>query len=245
MVAPASANAAVTASPRAHCVLLVDDDAGIRSNVRSTLSSLTDTFLEAGSVAECIRVAQEGNPDLIVLDLGLPDGDGLDAVKAIRLFSTVPIIVLSGRESEEDKVALLDAGADDFVTKPFQNAELAARVRSNLRRAQMLERSADERRIEAPPIIIDLLRRSVTRDGDDVRLTPTEWTLLKTLVQHSGRTLTHKQLWEMVWEREFGDPQLHLRVHVTHLRRKIEPDPSSPRLIVTEPGVGYRFELPQ
>ncbi len=242
----ASETAAMTEAPkRARLVLLVDDDPTMRAAVRQTVSPLCDAVVEAGTVADCVKAAREASPDLIVLDLGLPDGDGLDALRSVRTFSTVPIIVLSGRESEEDKVALLDAGADDFVTKPFSSAELAARIRSNLRRAQLEERSEDERRIETGPIVIDLMRRSVTRNGKDVRLTPTEWTLLRTLVQHAGRTLSHKQLWELVWGREFGDPQLHLRVHVTHLRRKVEPEPGVPTLIVTEPGVGYRFELPR
>jgi two-component system KDP operon response regulator KdpE len=237
--------AAPTGASRAGTLLVIDDDAALRQTIVDALTPLAAVVLQGDSVAKAIAGARDASPDLIVLDLGLPDGDGLDAVRAIRKFSTMPIIVLSGRQSEDDKVALLDAGADDFVSKPFGAAELAARVRSNLRRAKHSERSSDERRIVEGPIAIDLLRRSVTRDGQDVRLTPTEWALLRTLIQHAGRTLTHKQIWELVWEREFGDPQLHLRVHITHLRRKIEPEPSVPRLIVTEPGVGYRFNVPE
>jgi two-component system KDP operon response regulator KdpE len=155
-----------------------------------------------------------------------------------------PIIVLSARHSEQEKVRLLDAGADDYMTKPFGPSELLARVRALVRRSRLPVAGAPTEPLRVGEMTIDLHRRMATRAGVMVHLTPTEWELLRTLAEHAGRTLTHQQLFDAVWRRQHGNAQQYLRVHVTHLRRKIEADPSEPTLIVTEPGVGYRFEMP-
>ena len=222
-------------------VLVIDDEPQIRRVVRNALASGDTRVLEAAAGRQGIDLAAAERPDLIVLDLGLPDIGGTEVCREIRGWSGAPILVLSARESDREKAALLDAGADDYVTKPFSTLELQARVRALLRRAG---RGGDgEPRIEAGAVVIDLVARSVTLHGEPVRLTPTEWELLRALATQSGRTLTHQQLFRQVWAgRTFGDAQQHLRVHVAHLRRKLEDDPVRPRLIITEPGVGYRFE---
>ena len=230
---------------RVRAILIVDDEPAIREAVSLALAGTADEFVGAETGQQAIDLASASPPDLVILDLGLPDVPGEQVCRELRRLIVAPIVVLSARHSEDEKVRLLDAGADDYVTKPFGPAELLARVKAHLRRAALLERSDAEPVIENGPIRIDFLRRIVTRDGVHVHLTPTEWALLKFLVSQAGRTLTHQQLFDAVWEREFGNPQQHLRVHITHLRRKIEIESSSPRLIVTEPGVGYRFEIPR
>jgi two-component system, OmpR family, KDP operon response regulator KdpE len=197
--------------------------------------------LEADTGATALEIAGVSRPDLVVLDLGLPDMQGLDVCQSIRERSSAPIIVLSARHAEDEKLALFTAGADDYVTKPFSLAEFTARVRAQLRRAVLAPYSTTSV-VEHDGLTIDLHRREVHRDGESMRLTRTEWRLLETLLVHAGRTLTHQQLFDAVWAKAFGHPQQYLRVHVTNLRRKIEREPASPRLIVTEPGVGYRFE---
>ena len=229
-------------SLRARRILVIDDEPAIREAVAIALEPATDAFDLAATGAQAIEFAAKSPPDLVILDLGLPDQEGEAVCRELRRRTVCPIVVLSARHSEDEKVRLLDAGADDYVTKPFGSAELLARVRAHLRRAAMLERSDSEPVLENGVVRIDLLRRQVTRDGVQVHLTPTEWALLRYMVGQAGRTLTHQQLFEAVWGREFGNPQQHLRVHVTHLRRKIEVEPGAPRLIVTEPGVGYRFD---
>jgi two-component system KDP operon response regulator KdpE len=168
--------------------------------------------------------------------------DGADLCRAVREWSSAPILVLSARHSEEEKARLLDAGADDFMTKPFGTTELRARVRAQLRRARMRPVPGGDAPIRAGAVEIDLARRAVTRDGTPLHLTPTEWDLLRELVLHDGRTRTHQQLYGAVWGAAYGDPQGYLRVYIAHLRRKLEADPYHPRLILTDPGVGYRFE---
>jgi two-component system KDP operon response regulator KdpE len=232
-------------SARARRILVVDDERPIREAVVAALGVVCDAFIEADTAAKAIALAAEERPDLVILDLGLPDQDGVTVCREIRRNSTAPIVVVSARHSEDEKVRLLDAGADDYVTKPFGSHELLARVRAHLRRAAQLAGAGNEPVIDNGPIRVDLLRRQVTRSGVLVHLTPTEWALLKYMVAEAGKTLTHKQLFDAVWGREFGNPQQHLRVHITHLRRKIEIEQGQPRLIVTEPGVGYRFELPR
>jgi two-component system KDP operon response regulator KdpE len=190
---------------------------------------------------EGIDLTAATHPDLVILDLALPDQPGLAVCLEIRKWSTVPIIVLSARHSEQEKVALLDAGADDYVTKPFSPTELLARARAQLRRAS-LSRTGTNGVVEAEGLIIDLGARIVKRANEEIHLTPTEWELLRALVSHAGKTLTHGQLFRAVWARSGGDPQQYLRVYVAQLRRKIELDPVRPRLILTEPGVGYRFK---
>jgi two-component system KDP operon response regulator KdpE len=168
--------------------------------------------------------------------------EGAEVCRAIRSWSAVPIIVLSARGSVQEKAALLDAGADDYIAKPFSTIELQARVRAQLRRARLAPAVSQTPVVEADGAVIDLATPSVKRDGVAVHLTKTEWQLLRTLMQNAGRTMTHRQLFSAVWGNAYGDAQQYLRVHVRSIRRKIERDPVRPRLIVTEPGVGYRFQ---
>src|SRR5215211_565285 len=224
-------------------LLVIDDEPQIRRVVRHALEADNARVLEAASGREGLDLAAAVRPELIVLDLGLPDMAGADVCRDIRGWSAVPIVVLSARHSDAEKAALLDLGADDYVTKPFSTIELQARVRSHLRRAALSATGTGDTRLEVDDVVIDLTRRSVTRDGVPVHLTPIEWELLRVLATNAGRTLTHAQLYSEVWSRSHGDAQQNLRVHVSSLRRKLERDPVRPRLIVTEPGVGYRLEL--
>jgi two-component system KDP operon response regulator KdpE len=221
---------------------VIDDEPGIRRVVKDALREDVSAVLEARSGEEALAIAAAERPDLIVLDLGLPDMDGIEVCRSLRAWSTAPILVLSARHSEQEKTALLDAGADDYVTKPFGPGELRARVRAQLRRAGMAKMPGGDEPLSVGPLLIDVARRTVTRDGSTVHLTPTEWGLLVALVKSAGKTITHQQLFRAVWGAAHGDAQQYLRVYVAHLRRKIEPDPYEPRFIVTEPGVGYRFE---
>ena len=224
-------------------VLVIDDEPQIRRVVRHALEADGIRVIEAESGRLGADLAAAERPDLIVLDLGLPDGPGIDVCRDVRAWSTAPVLVLSARHSDGEKAALLDAGADDYVTKPFSPVELRARVRAQLRRAQMAAGGpAASSRLEADGLVVDLARRVVTLDGAAVHLTPIEWDLLRTLATHAGRTMTHRQLFSEVWARPHGDAQQYLRVHVASLRRKLERDPVRPRRIITEPGVGYRFE---
>lgn len=222
--------------------LAIDDEPQIRRVVRHALEADGTRILEAATGREGIDLAAAQRPDLIVLDLGLPDMPGADVCREIRGWSTAPIVVLSARHSDQEKAALLDFGADDYVTKPFSTIELQARVRAQLRRARLAQQDAPDARIETDGVAIDLVKRNVTRDGEAVHLTPIEWELLRVLALNAGRTMTHRHLYQEVWSRAHGDAQQHLRVHVASLRRKLERDPVRPRFIITEPGVGYRFE---
>jgi two-component system KDP operon response regulator KdpE len=225
-------------------VLVIDDETPIRSIVRAAVESSGGVALEAATATHGLELARTERPALIVLDLGLPDAEGIAVCREIRRWSAVPILVLSARHSEAEKVALLDAGADDYLTKPFSTVELQARVRAHLRRATMGPVPGGDAPIVAGALRIDLASRAVERDGAPVHLTPTEWGLLHALVSRAGRTVTHRQLFDAVWGRNHGDAQQYLRVYVAHLRRKLEVDPLRPALILTEPGVGYRFEVP-
>jgi two-component system, OmpR family, KDP operon response regulator KdpE len=227
---------------RAECLLVVDDEPQIRRVVRNAVAEIVPRVLEASNALEALDLAAAALPRLIVLDLSLPDGDGLDLCRDLRAFTSVPILVLSARYTEQDKAALLDAGADDYLTKPFGTLELQARVRALLRRAAATSGTADER-VVVGDLEIHLARRSVRRDGVEVHLTPTEWGLLRALLAHRGRTMTHQQLFHAVWGRAEGDAQQYLRVYVGQLRRKLERDPVRPALIRTEPAVGYRFDV--
>lgn len=222
-------------------VLVIDDEPQIRRAVRRALAALPAETLEAATGAIGVDVAAAARPDAIILDLGLPDMTGLAVCQEIRRWSRAPLLVLSARHAEAEKVTLLNAGADDYVTKPFGMDELAARVRAQLRRAQSETTPLPERAVDVGALHIELGSRTVTRDGVPVRLTPIEWDLLRTFVTNRGRTLTHQQLFDAVWRRSYGDARLYLRVHITNLRRKIETNPASPELIITESGVGYRF----
>jgi two-component system KDP operon response regulator KdpE len=180
-------------------------------------------------------------PDLAVLDLGLPDGDGSEFIREVRAFSSMPILVLSARADETDKVAALDAGADDYVTKPFGMDELMARLRAALRRSTP---EGEEAFVETPDFTIDLAAKRVQREGAEIRLTPTEWHLVEVLVRNPGKLVSQRQLLQEVWGPEYHDETAYLRVHMANVRRKLEPEPSRPRYFLTEPGMGYRFEVP-
>jgi two-component system KDP operon response regulator KdpE len=233
-----------TSAVYARALLVIEDDGPIRRALRNALSETAERILDAPTGRDGIDLAATERPDLIVLDLGLPDVQGVDVCREIRSWSTAPIVVLSARHSDEEKVLLLNAGADDYVTKPFSTVEFVARVRAQLRRA-LLPTPADVGTvIEARGLTIDLARRRVTRAEATIRLTPIEWDILRTLVSNAGRTLTHRQMFDAVWGGAAGNPQQYLRVHITNLRRKVEGNPAYPELIVTEPGVGYRVELP-
>ena len=232
--------------PDADLVLVIDDEPQIRRAVRDALREVTANVNEAANGSEGVNAASSGRPDLVVLDLGLPDMEGVEVCRAIRRRSAVPIIVLSARHSELEKVDLLNAGADDYVTKPFSVLELAARAKAQIRRAKTLAATAGSTGpVAVGSLLVDTVNRRVSRDGTQIHLTPIEWQILATLLGAAGRTLTHQQIFDAVWGREFGSPQQYLRVHITNLRRKIEVDPAAPQIVITEPGVGYRVELPR
>jgi two-component system KDP operon response regulator KdpE len=221
--------------------LVIDDEPQIRRVVRHALADDFDRVLEAPTGDAGIDLAAAERPSLIVLDLGLPDMGGVEVCAEIRKWSDAAILVLSARHSDQEKVALLDAGADDYVTKPFSTIELKARVRALLRRSTARgPRGAIA--IQCGELNLDLDARTLTRSGALVHLTPTEWELVRVLMTNAGKTMTHRQLFSAVWAgRAYGDAQQYLRVHIANVRRKVEPDPLSPRYIFTEPGVGYRF----
>ena len=224
-------------------ILIIDDEPQIRRVVRHALARDASRTLEAGTGRDGVDLAAAERPDLIVLDLALPDMSGLDVCREIRQWSAAPIVVLSARHADEEKVQLLDAGADDYVTKPFSSAELEARVRAQLRRARLTP-LAPSGPVRIGNLEIDVIAPTLLRDSVDVHLTRTEWDVLRTLMRHAGRTLTHRQIFDEVWGRVHGDAQQYVRVYVANLRRKIESDPLRPALILTEPGVGYRFVRP-
>jgi two-component system KDP operon response regulator KdpE len=222
-------------------ILVVDDEPQIRRVLQHALSEDGTRVIEAATAREGLDLAAAERPDLIVLDLGLPDGSGEDVCRQIRGWSKAPILVLSARHSDTEKVALFDAGSDDYVTKPFSSAELKARVRALLRRA-VTGATEGATTIVREDLEIDLERRAVRLGGSPVHLTPIEWELLMALATNPGRVMTHRQLFTAVWRgRDHGDAQQYLRVYVAHLRRKLERDPMHPRFIFTIPAVGYRF----
>ena len=220
-------------------ILIIDDEPNIVATVSPLLRARGYDVLSAMSGRAGLDAVDRDKPDLVVLDLGLPDVDGIDVCRTVRQASNVPIVVLSARGAEGDKVAALDAGADDYVTKPFGPEELLARIRAALRRAD--SPAATSGPIVRGGLVIDRDRFRVLRDGEEVRLTPKEFELLTYLAQHPGRVLTHRAILKAIWGPHATDQPEHLRVLVGSLRKKIEPDPSSPRYILTEPWVGYRF----
>lgn len=221
-------------------VLVVDDEPQIRRALAANLKAREYEVLQASTGEEALRLAAERRPDVVILDIGLPGMDGIEVVHGIRGWSEVPIIMLSVRRDESDKVEALDAGADDYLTKPFGMGELLARLRAALRRAGTDE---VEPVVDAGSLHIDLAAKRVLRDGADVHLTPTEWGLVEQLVRNPGKLVTQRQLLQSVWGPEYGTETHYLRVYMAALRRKLEDDPSRPRHFLTEPGMGYRFEL--
>ena len=228
----------MTASPPV--ILLIEDEVPMRRFLRSALGATEVQLVEAATAREGLAQAAGRRPDVILLDLGLPDMDGLELTRQLREWSDVPVIVISARGLEGDKVAALDAGADDYLTKPFGVDELMARIRVALRHRARVAGEA-EPVFEAQGVRVDLAARAVTRDGAEVRLTPTEFRLLAMLVRHAGKVLTHRQLLREVWGPGAQDQGHYLRVYVNQLRHKLERDPSMPTLLVTETGVGYRL----
>jgi two-component system, OmpR family, KDP operon response regulator KdpE len=223
-------------------VLVIDDEPQIRRVVRNAVEADVGKVVEAATGRAGIDIAASERPTLVILDLGLPDMEGAVVCKSIRSWSTAPIIVLSARGSVQEKADLLDLGADDYIAKPFSTIELQARVRAQLRRSRISAANGETHVLEADGAIIDLAKPSVKRDGVAVHLTKTEWELLRTLIKNAGRTMTHRQLFHAVWGNAHGDVQQYLRVHIRSIRRKVERDSVRPKLIITEPGVGYRFE---
>ena len=220
-------------------ILLVDDEPNIIGTVAPLLRSNGYDVITAMTGRAAVETHERDTPDLIVLDLGLPDMDGVDVCAAVRQSSGVPILVLSARGAEGDKVRALDAGADDYVTKPFGSEELLARIRAALRRGDTPPLAGEP--IVRGGLVIDRARFRVLRDGEEVRLTPKEFELLSYLAQYPGRVLTHRTILKAIWGPHSGDQPEHLRVLIGSLRKKIEPNPASPRYILTEPWVGYRF----
>lgn len=218
-------------------ILVIEDDPDIQLFLATSLGSAGYTVVGASRGRDGIARASEGPPALVILDLGLPDIDGIQVVRHLREQGDVPIIILSARADERQKIRALDAGADDYLTKPFSVAELIARVRAALRRAG----HNGENVFEADGLSIDLERRSVRRNGEDVHLTPTEFKLLARLLRNRGRVVTHHQLLADVWGADFVDHTHYLRIYMGQLRAKIEADPADPRFLLTETGVGYRF----
>ena len=220
-------------------ILIIDDELQIRKLVRINLRALGFSTIESSTGNDGMLKAARVRPDLIILDLGLPDMDGMETLSQIRQFSTAPIIVLTVRDDEQSKVSILDHGADDYVTKPFITGELMARIRVALRHAA---RQTSKPELHVGQLTIDLPTRAVHRNGNPVKLTPIEYDLLKTLVINEGRVMTHNQLIQQIWKDKNHDvASNYLRVYIGHLRRKIEDDPQWPKYIITEPGVGYRF----
>jgi two-component system KDP operon response regulator KdpE len=219
-------------------VLVVDDERAIRHLLRVSLTAHGYTVLEAVNGRDALAQAAAARPDVVILDLGLPDMDGIDVVQQVREWSSVPIIILSVREQETEKVRALDVGADDYLTKPFGMGELMARMRVVVRRAMQ---PGEEPVLEMDGLVVDLARRIVTVGGAEVSLTPTEYDILRALVRHVGKVLTHGQLLRQVWGVGYESEVHLLRVNVSNLRRKIEPDPARPKYVLTEPGVGYRL----
>lgn len=221
-------------------VLVVDDESAVRRFLRTTLTAHDYHVTEAETGQLGILAAAESNPDLIILDMGLPDMDGLDVVKRLREWTKVPIIILSVRDRESDKVEVLDSGADDYVTKPFGISELMARLRVALRHA--VQPTAESVFVTGD-LEVDLVNRIVGVSGEEVPLTPTEYDLLRTLVTYAGKVLTHRQLLREMRGINYQTEKHILRVHMSNLRRKIEPDSTRPRYILTEPGIGYRLQV--
>ncbi|MFJ9378065.1 response regulator [Streptomyces sp. NPDC101455] len=223
-------------------VLVVEDDPQLVRALVINMQARRYGVDAAPDGATALRLAAARQPDVVMLDLGLPDMDGVDVIKALRGWTRVPILVLSARQASDEKVAALDAGADDYITKPFSMDELLARLRAAVRRVEDVPLAPTTTLVVTHDFTIDLLAKKATRGGHDIRLTPTEWHLLEILVTNPGRLITQKYLLQEVWGVTQSNKTNYLRVYMAQLRRKLEGDPSSPRYLITEPGMGYRFE---
>jgi len=229
----------MTVPERPTRILVVDDEEQIRRALKSILSTRGYTLEMAATAEEALLKAIDAPPDLVILDLALPDRSGIEVCRELRTWMTAPILILSVRANEADKIAALDGGADDYLTKPFSAGELLARIRALLRRAAALT--------SPPPVVtsgdleVDIARRRVTRAGEDIALTPTEFDILAFLARNAGLVVTQRMILEKIWGPEWAEDAQTLRVHVSNLRKKIEPHPGGPRYIITEPGVGFRF----
>lgn len=228
-------------SDRRNRVLIIDDEGPIRKFLRVSLAARDFDVEEAATGCEGISQTARYRPDLVLLDLGLPDLDGKKVIEGLREWTQVPIIVLSVRDQEQDKIAALDAGADDYVTKPFGIGELLARIQVSLRRSLAEE---NDPVITCGELAVDLQARRVTKRGQEVKLTPNEYEILKVLIKHAGRVLTHRQILQTVWGHQYGSDTQYIRVYIGQLRRKLEDDSARPQYILTESGIGYRLSNP-
>ena len=228
----------MTHAPR---ILVADDESPVRDFISRNLRARGYTVFEATNGVEALSMWESESPQLLILDVMMPRMDGLEVCRHIREASTVPIIVLTALDAETDKVAALDMGADDYLTKPFGVEEMLARVRASLRRSHWHTGNVQQAMRTFGPLEVDLEGRVVRREGIEVRLTPTEFALLEQLITHAGKVLTHRQLLQRVWGAEYGEEAEYLRVYMGRLRRKLEQDPANPRFLLTESGVGYRF----
>lgn len=224
-------------------VVLIEDEPQIRRFLRATLTGQGYRLFEATTGADGLVEVGSRQPDVVIIDLGLPDMDGIEVIRRLREWTAVPIIVLSARGQERDKVTALDAGADDYVSKPFGASELLARIRVALRHAAGASHEADEAAFKVGELQVDLLRRHVAVGAAEVRLTPTEYKLLTTLIRHAGKVVTHQQLLREVWGPAHTDQAHYVRIYMAHLRHKLEAEPARPRYLLTEPGVGYRLAV--
>jgi two-component system KDP operon response regulator KdpE len=226
-------------------ILLIEDEPQMRRFLRVTLQSHGYRLTEASSGREGLQEATTRNPDVVLLDLGLPDIDGIEVTARLREWSEVPIIVISAREQEEDKIRALDAGADDYLTKPFGAGELLARIRVALRHRALRQSGQNEPVFVIDELRVDLSKRQVFLKESEVHLTPIEYRLLAVLIKNAGKVVTHTQLLKDVWGPVYSDQTQYLRVYMTSLRRKLEADPARPKFLINEPGVGYRLKLPE
>ena len=219
-------------------ILCVDDEPNLRRTLAANLRArgYEVDVAETGEIA--LELARQSVPDVVLLDLGLPGISGLEVIRSLRRWTNVPVVVLSARDDESDKIAALDAGADDYVSKPFGMGELLARLRATLRRSSVVE---EIRSVETPDFALDFVTNQVTTPHGDVKLTPTEWHIIEVLVRNEGRLVPGRALLQAVWGPEYGNETNYLRVHMAHIRRKLEPEPGKPRYFHTEPGMGYRF----
>jgi len=223
-------------------ILLIEDEPQMRRFLRITLQSHGYRLVEAATAQEGLMQATTRNPDVVLLDLGLPDLDGLEVTKRLREWTQTPIIVISAREQEQDKVKALDAGADDYLTKPFSAGELLARIRVSLRHALRQRAGRNEPVFLMDNLRVDLAQRQVFLDEREIHLTPIEYKLLTTLIRHAGKVITHRQLLTEVWGPAHADEVQYLRVYMTQLRHKLEADPARPKFLMNEPGIGYRLK---